>query len=186
MLNGEDSNYRLTSMLGDVTFKPGPDMLDAVIQAVSANAQPRANEDTINILSSCSQEETIGVRALVAKYQSSKTILLVNCQFDLIPRELIQAETIYYLLPMIVRPKQSIQPATTLQPTKSKSSSVLQSEDPKLVVLRRYPRDFELYMDFGNGMQLMETASVQQVGRSGPSLEWIAERVRKQMDARSY
>jgi Domain of unknown function (DUF1995) len=173
----DDKSYRLTSMFGDDTFKKGPDMFEAVIKAVSVNAQPREDEDTLIILSAASQEETIGVRALVAKYQQSKTILLVNCQFDPVPKELLTAETIYYLLPLIAKAKEG---ESSL--TESKGSLA----KPKVVVLRRYPREFEVYMDFGKGMELTETASVREVGRTGPSLAWVAERVKKQMDIRSF
>jgi hypothetical protein len=163
--------YRLTSMFGDATFKRGPDMFDKVIQAVSANAQPKEDEDTLIILSANSEEETIGIRALVAKFQQTKTIVLVNCQMNPIPKELLKAETIYSLLPLIAKPVGA-------------DSEAPASSQPKVIVLRRYPRDFEVFMDFGTGFELTETVSIDQVGRTGPSMPWIADRVKRQMDAR--
>lgn len=164
---------RLTSMFGDATFKKGPDMFEKAIQAVSVNGQPKKDEDTIIILSAASEEETIGIRALVAKYQQSKTIVLVNCKMEPMPRELMQAETIYNLLPLIAKP------ADTEQESEPSVSQ------PKVVVLRRFPRDFEVYMDFGKGFELTATAPPGQGAKSGPSMDWIVECVMKQMKARS-
>ncbi|CAB9520851.1 expressed unknown protein [Seminavis robusta] len=169
-----EPSFRMASMFGDATFKKGPDMFDKVIEAVSFNAQPNEDEDTLVILSASSEEETIGVRALVAKFEKTKTILLVNCQFNPVPRELMKAETIYYLLPLVAKPKEAS--------TQSEGSM----EQPKVVVLRRFPRDFEVYMDFGKGFELTESVGVNQVGRTGPTLEWVAGRVKRQMDARSF
>jgi len=169
-----EKQYRVTSMFGDATFTSGPDMFDNVIQAVSANAQPKEDEDTLIILSAASMEETIGVRALAAKYKQSKTIVLVNCHFEPVPVEIIKAETVYSLLPLAAKQKQQASGSDSYAPV------------PKVVVLRRYPRDFEVFMDFGkgSGFELTESVSTEQVGKRGPSLQWIADRLKQQMDAR--
>lgn len=171
VLAQKPKSYRLASMFGDATFKKGPDMFDKVVKAVSTNGQPQEDEDTLIVLSANSEEETIGIRALVAKYQHKKTIVLVNCQMDPIPRELVKAETIYSLLPLIARPVGA----------KTEAPSIAQ---PKVIVLRRYPRDFEVFMDFGTGFELTETVTTDQVGRTGPSMAWIVDRLKRQMDAR--
>ena len=165
-----EKQYRLTSMFGDAKFTAGPDMFDKVIQAVSVNGQPKEDEDTLIILSAASEEETIGVRALASKFQKTKTIVLVNCQFEVVPVEISKAETVYSLLPLAAKPKGN-----------GSSDSV---KLPKVVVLRRFPRDFEVFMDFGKGFELTESVSTSRVGKRGPSLQWIAERLKKQMDAR--
>ena len=170
-LASKPESYRLTSMFGDATFTPGPDMFDKVVKAVSANGQPKEDEDTMIILSANSEEETIAIRALVAKYQQSKTIVLVNCQMDPVPRELIKAETIYSLLPLIAKPV-------------GDKANAPSTSQPKVIVLRRYPRDFEVFMDFGAGFDLIETVTTDQVGRRGPSMAWIVDRLQRQLNSR--
>lgn len=170
-----EKNYRITSMFGDATFKDGPDMFDKVIQAVSVNGQPSEEEDTLVILSAASKEETIGVRALASKFQKTKTIILVNCHFDPVPVEIVKAETVYSLLPLAAKPQGG---------NGNNNNDGDSPPLPKVVVLRRYPRDFEVFMDFGKGFELTESVSTSQVGIRGPSLVWIAERLKQQMQAR--
>ena len=74
-IDGSSCIGQLRPVFRNSPFKPGPDMFDKVIKAVSANGQPKEDEDTIIIMSANSEEETIGIRALVAKYQKSKTIV---------------------------------------------------------------------------------------------------------------
>jgi len=111
---------------------------------------------------------------LAAKYKQSKTIVLVNCHFEPVPVEIIKAETVYSLLPLAAKQKQQASGSDSYAPV------------PKVVVLRRYPRDFEVFMDFGkgSGFELTESVSTEQVGKRGPSLQWIADRLKQQMDAR--
>lgn len=135
--NEKESNlkisYRLSSMLGNSKISRGADMIDDVIAAVSANAQPTEDEETIMIVSAATPEEVIGIRGLVGKFKGKKNIILINCQIDNIPRELIGAQTVYSILPLIAQPKRSMEPPT-----------IKEQDSCKVVVLRRYPRDWEV------------------------------------------
>lgn len=158
-----ERSYRLSSLLGDAVISKGSDMVDNVMAAVSANALPRDGEDTIIILSACTKEELFAVRAMAEKYDRSKTIILVNCKLDPIPRELMRAQTIYSILPLIARPTRSDDKATA----------------PKVVVLRRYPRDWEVYVDTGQGFDLAASVPPSSGNRRGPSMEWISSAVKR-------
>lgn len=125
--------YRLSSMFGHSKISRGPDMIDDVCGAVSINAQPIDDEDSIIVLSAVTQEEVIGIRALASKFSTKKNIILVNCQFpnNIVPKELIEGQTVYSILPLVARRKVS-------------SASESSQKVPKVVVLRRYPRDWEV------------------------------------------
>jgi hypothetical protein len=170
--------YRLASMLGDATKLPsGAEMMDAVMKAVAANAQPEADEDTLIILSPTSKEETIGVRALAAKFEGKKTIIMVNSKLDPLPHELSKAVTVYSILPLIARAVVSEQNIFGSEPKQD-------PKPPKIVVLRRYPRDWEIHIDSGNAFELAASVPAEQVGRNGPSIQWIAERVKQHMQSK--
>jgi hypothetical protein len=178
--SGAARQYRLTSMLGDASIPRGADMFEKVVQAVAANAQPKEDEEIIIILSAASEEELIGVRSLVGKYQQSKTIVLVNSKLQPTPRELIKAETVYSLLPLIARPTTS--ETNIFADSKPKED---ETAPPKIVVLRRYPRDWEVFIDLGSGFELAATAKPGEVGKSGPSKEWIAGCVKRHLQSKS-
>jgi hypothetical protein len=166
--------YRLASMLGDSTKIPkDSDMMGAVIKAVADNAQPEADEDTLIILSAMSTEELIGVRGLAAKFEGKKTIILVNSKLDPLPRELHKAVTVYSILPLITRAVVSEQNTFDSEP-----------KPPKIVVLRRYPNDWEVHIDSGDGFKLAASVPDEQVGRNGPTVQWISERVKQHLQTR--
>ena len=170
--------YRLTSMLGDTTkLASGADMQSGVIKAVSANAQPKEDEDILIILSAASPEEMIGVRGLVRKFGNKKTIIMVNCKFDPLPRELTNAKPVYSILPLIARTAVS---ETNLFGSEPKE----EPKAPKIVVLRRYPRGWEVYVDTGSGFKLVASAPAAKVGRKGPSMQWIAGCVKQHLQSR--
>eukprot|EP00535_Pseudo-nitzschia_heimii_P010586 CAMPEP_0197174496 /NCGR_PEP_ID=MMETSP1423-20130617/992_1 /TAXON_ID=476441 /ORGANISM="Pseudo-nitzschia heimii, Strain UNC1101" /LENGTH=359 /DNA_ID=CAMNT_0042623437 /DNA_START=259 /DNA_END=1338 /DNA_ORIENTATION=+ len=164
--------YRLASLFGTTETKTGPDMSASVIQAVRENALPTDNEDTIIILSAVGKDEMVAVRALVAKYGSCKKIVLVNCQFQLLPRELITAETVYSVLPL-----------TGKKMTNNKNEK---DDDenftPRIVVLRRYPRDWEVFVDVGTGYELAETLAVTGSNRKGLGMDSIGKVVERHLD----
>jgi Domain of unknown function (DUF1995) len=177
------ARYRLASMLGSATISSGADMVDDVIRAVSANAQPKDDEETMIILSATSREEMIGVRGLVSKYGGNKTVLLVNCNLIPPPRELFKAQTVYSIQPFIARqkvsegnifgssaPSSSVEPQATLQ--------------PKVVLIRRFPRDWEVFVDVGGGFELARTVPATQVDTRGPSMEFIASCVKEFLQSR--
>jgi hypothetical protein len=168
--------YRLASMMGSVDIKYGSDMMDKVAKAVSDNAQPKADEDTLIILSAISPQELIGIRGLVGKYKGEKKIVLVNCQLKPIPRELISAQTVYCILPLIARDK-TIDRSST-------DSGKLESDppQPKIVVLKRYPRDWEVFVDIGDGFKLGATAPAGRYKKM-PPMEWIAGAVKRYLQS---
>ena len=174
-LGGSEKTYRLASMFGDTTFTRGPDMFDKVIQEVAANGQPKDDEDTLIILSAASDEELVGIRSLVAKYDKTKTIILVNCKLhrEPMPRELNQAECVYSLLPLIAKPKDAGNPKEVAP------------QQPKVVVLRRFPRDWEVFVDMGNGFEIADTVRPTAVKKSGPSMEWITSTVQRFLQSKS-
>lgn len=156
--------YRLTSMLGDArsfsTNTSSP--MNEIVQAVSKNAMPKSHEGFILILAPSTKEEMIGVRALVQKYSGKKRFILVNSKLDPLPPELHNAETVYSVLPMIG--KQIRGENADVQP-------------PKVVLLRRYPRDWELYVDIGKGFDFAASCDLGGLSGgsfvTGPSQQWI-------------
>ena len=161
--------FRLSSMLGSATIPASSDRTAAVVQAVKQNANPTDEEGTIIILSATCPEEMIAVRTLVAQFAPSKTILLVNCHLQPTPRELMSAPTIYSVLPLIARPKQG-------------DVSAFQ---PKIVVLRRHPLDWQVFVDAtGEGFELAGTFAPNRVEKKGPSMQLITSCVKKHLDSR--
>lgn len=173
-------SYRLASMLGSEEISAGADMFEKVVQLVQIHAQPTDDEDTIIILSAATQQEMIGVRSLVAKYEGKKTILLVNCSLNPVPRELTAAQTVYSIQPLIARPKVSEanlfgQPASTEN----------QSPPPKVVVMRRYPRDWEVFVDIdSSGFELAATIPADRVDKKGPPMDVIAGCVKHHLQSK--
>jgi hypothetical protein len=141
--------HRLASLFGNAQISSrSPDMPQDVVRAVRNNAMPMKDEENIIILNANGQDETVAVRALVDKYQKERKIILVNCQFSQVPRELQKAEIVYSILPLVVKEKDTGR-NLSVQGFKDGSS--------KVVVLRRYPKDWEIFVDIGNGFQLVET-----------------------------
>jgi hypothetical protein len=159
--------YRLASMFGKYEIKRGPDMIKTVVQALLENGMPTDDENNLIILSSETLEETVAVRSLVAKYSGQKKVILVNCKLDPLPPELRSAETVYSLMPLIGRKK---------VPGSSKSD---EEAPPKVVVLRRYPADWEIYVDAGTGFQLAETIPATMKNKRGIPIEMVTESVKR-------
>jgi hypothetical protein len=141
--------HRLASLFGSAEISSkSPDMPQDVVLAVRNHAMPMKDEENIIILNANGPDEMVAVRALVAKYQQERKIILVNCQFSQVPKELQQAEIVYSILPLVVKEKD----------TGMNLSVKDYKEGPsKVVVLRRYPKDWEIFVDIGNGFQLVET-----------------------------
>ena len=158
-------------------------MIDEVVRAVSDNGLPTDTEETIIILSAVQKDEMIAVRSLAAKYKGKKDIIMVNCQFDILPRELIRAKTVYSILPLIARPTVSDENifGSNKPPPPEEGES-----PPKVVVMRRYPKDWEVYVDAdGNGFELADVAKESQIrGKKGPPMEWIAGCVKRHMESK--
>jgi len=174
------SEYQIGSLLGDTEIKVGsPDMFSQVVRAVDSNALPLIEEsESIVLLSACSDEEMVAVRRIVAVYENKKPIILVNCKLSPLPRELVAAETVYSLLPLMAKPTES-SPEDLFQKRKS-------SITPKIVVLRRYPRDWDIFVDVDghSGFELVESVPVNSYmgGRQkGPSMDYIARCVKRHL-----
>ena len=154
--------YRLASVFGDAIISKGTDMADDILTALRQNARPLPNEDTLIILSSVSREEGIALRSLVASYQSTKTIVLVNCKVDQVPRELSKGETVYSVLPLVAKN--------------------VQDNGPNVVVLRTYPGKWQVYVDANDGtmgFQLASEADADNFSKKrGPPMEWITKCVK--------
>lgn len=163
--------FRLASMLGDTEIKGGADMAASVLKAVAANGRPRKDEDTIIILSAISPEELVGVRALVSKYKATKRIVLVNCRLDPLPRELVDAKSVYSILPLTARQKTGdfVSGSSRSQPDKTL--------DPRVVVMKTYPKNWEVFVDVGEGFELAATCPASQFKKL-PPMFWVAEKVK--------
>lgn len=173
---GKARRWRLASMLGSADISSGGDMVEDVIRAVTDNAQPNDDEGTIIILSASSQAEMIGVRGLVGKYGGKRGVILVNCNLNPVPRELVAAETVYSIQPLVARPK--------AQPPAQQQQQAQELPQPKIVVMRRYPRDWEIFVDVGDGFELATTMPPDRVDKKGPGMEIIAGCVKAYLQSR--
>lgn len=179
-LTQKERFYRLASLFGDTNISSGPDMIDQVVKAVAENGKPAEDEETIIILSAVEKDEMVAVRSLVSKYKGEKNIVLVNCQLDPLPRELIRAETVYSILPLVARP------VATEQNVVGSDKQDKTDAPPKVVIMRRYPKDWEVYVDTdGNGFELADVAKASQVRRKkGPPMEWVVKVLKRHMESK--
>lgn len=208
--NNDNKKYRLASLFGSSPISKGADMGGDVLRALRENVQPRSDEQTLLVLSSSKNQpdEMIAIRTMILQEmkkrildddtenvdtqqkQQQRNFVLVNCQLDPWPRELMSAKTVYSLLPLIAKPVQ--QSKDFMFPQKN-SAPQSQSSSPiiKVVVMRRYPRDWEVFVDDGSCGRF-ERASVSssssQPTRSNsqrpPSMSWISECVQKYLQSR--
>ena len=168
--------YRLCSMLGDaVGMQTGADMQSKVVEAVKSNALPKEDEETIIILSAASPQELVGIRALVGRYETTKKMILVNCRVTPLPRELARAQTVYSILPLIAKPIDG----------KQQSTSRRDDSPPRVVVMRRFPRDWEIFVDTGNGFELAATVPATSTVQKGPSLHWVGDAIKRYLGSTS-
>jgi len=168
--------YRIGSILGNSKIPTGKNMVYDVCKLVSQNAVPTSqviNEDVIILTCPISQIELIAVRWIISKYASKKTIILVNNRLNPVPSELMEAETVYSVLPLIAR---SVGPDSAEAPP-----------NPKIVLLRRYPTDWQIHVDdskSGLGFELVSSIPADKVGIRGPSMDYIRSRVKEFMEER--
>jgi hypothetical protein len=173
--------YRIGSLFGSATISKGADMIEDVMMAIQMNdGLPLDHEQMMMIVSPISKEEMYAIRAIVNKYNEAKgkkvLIIFFNCKLQPMPQEIIRGETIYSLLPLIGKRKES----STLNTSRS-------PYQPKVVVLRRYPHDWQIYVDLDDGFNCIASISAQDVKlnrlsqQRGPSLEWIQTVVQRYM-----
>jgi hypothetical protein len=96
---------------------------------------------------------------------------------DPLPRELINARTVYSILPLVAQPVE-VEGNPLATPPKRDASP------PKVVVMRRFPRDWEVFVDAGRGFELAETAPSGTAMQRGPSMQWISRAVKRYLQAR--
>lgn len=158
-----EKRYKLASLFGNSIVSDGADMMQDVVEALRRHALPDDDEKNLIILSAVSMDEMVAVRSLAAKYSGMKNVILVNCKLDPIPRELDGAETVYSILPLAARAKGVDSQA------QSKEGEV----PPKAVILRRYPGDWQVFVDAGRGFKLAKTAPSDLSNKRGPPMKWI-------------
>ncbi len=138
--------YRIGSLFGNATISKGADMIEDVMMAVQMNdGLPLEHEQMMIIVSPFSKEEMYAIRAIVDKYNRvvkdrKLTIVFFNCKLQPIPQEIIRGQTVYSILPLVGSRKD----------ISSLSASRSQTQ-PKVVVLCRYPYDWQVYVDLGQG-----------------------------------
>eukprot|EP00525_Craspedostauros_australis_P013100 CAMPEP_0198136298 /NCGR_PEP_ID=MMETSP1442-20131203/61037_1 /TAXON_ID= /ORGANISM="Craspedostauros australis, Strain CCMP3328" /LENGTH=410 /DNA_ID=CAMNT_0043797507 /DNA_START=1006 /DNA_END=2238 /DNA_ORIENTATION=+ len=163
-----DSGYRLASLFGKKSITQGPNMIQDILQAVQSNALPQSDEETIIVLCAVTREEMVAIRSLVGKYANARRFVLVNCFLDPLPKELLKAETVYSIMPLMAQ-------ATDRNVFKNSEET-----PPKIVVLRRYPRDWEVHVDIGNGFELADQR-VAGGAAMGPPMEWVVGVVKRHL-----
>ena len=147
-------------------------MINNVVRSVSSNAKVRSDGDVIVILAPISQQELVGVWWLMSKYGKSKTIIIFNNKLHPLPNELMFAETCYSVFPLIARLS-----------TSSLDENGERPSNPKIVLLWRFPRDWEIHIDIneGLGFELAGSVPAVDVGMRGPLMDWIAGCVKQHM-----
>ena len=167
VVSTKKDSFRLASLFGNTVIQPGKQMMQQVIDAVKENVALSETENVIMILSPATQEEMIAVRKLISDYSSDKYIVLVNHKLNPMPKELFTAETVYSMLPLIANAK----------------SSPVEQPNPKIVLMRRYPQEWEIFIAIQNNMEFELAASIpaHSVGKRGPSMEIIADCVKQFM-----
>jgi Domain of unknown function (DUF1995) len=179
--------YRLASLFGDKIISSGLNMSKSVVAAIKAHGLPRADEETMIVLSANSDEEMLAIRALITKYSGSKTIVLVNCRLNTLPLELQDCRAVYHLTPLVATsgnplsdPRNLFRPSS--QPIEAKEGDDTAKEPPrpiKIVSLRRYPGDWQIYVDTdGNGFELARRAPAKTFNHKGPPVDYIVEAIK--------
>ena len=162
-----EKRYQLSSLFGHSKISQSADMMQEVVEALRQNAIPDDDQKNLIILSAIAVDELVAVRSLASRYAGEKNIILVNCKLDPIPRELYGAETVYSMLPLIARAKDAGSQTIT------RGGEVI----PKVVVLRRYPEDWQVFVDLGKGFTLADTAPSELSNKRGPPVKWIEQAV---------
>jgi len=177
-------NISLKCILGKNKIERDKNMINEVVKSMTMNGSPNENDDVIIILAPISQQELVGVRWLVSKYGCSKTIVIFNNKLNPLPNELMMAETCYSVFPLIARSSTSPPPPTA--PPSQSEQQPNQPVNPKIVLLRRFPRDWEIHIDAneGSGFELAGSVPAGNVGMRGPSMDWIAGCVKQHMQSK--
>ena len=165
------NKYSINSLFGDDNISRGPDMFDDVMSALDKSLRSN-NDDILIIVSVFSKDEILALRRIIALFGDQKKIILFNCKLsDPVPREVITSEVVYSILPLVAR--ESTSPQSFLG-----SNSPSNNSPPKVLVMRRFPNDWEIFVDWKNG-GTFELAESGEFGRKGPSMDFIAGCVKR-------
>lgn len=169
----ERNSFRLASIIGDSEIPTGKSMINDVCKLVSKNvmeSEQIETDDVMIINAPISQVELVATRWLISRYSMDKTIVIVNNRINPLPQEMMGAVPSYCVLPLIAR---------TVQDSNN--------PNPKIVLMRRFPDDWQIHIDdskSGNGFELVSSVPASKVGVRGPSMEWISGCVKDFMQQR--
>ena len=189
-------DYHLTSLFGNETISSGPDMFDDVLSTLSK--QNPIQHDTILLLSPYTTAELIAIRRIIALYPDKKLIVF-NCKLDKnnYPREFLYSEMVYSILPLLARRERNDGLFGTTDEGGSEEGA------PKILVMRRFPQDWEIYMDdgggddVGSGFELVESFDSESfdsesfdsesfVSKHGPSMDVIVACVKRYLQGKAF
>ena len=166
------SSHRLWSMVGNENITPGSDMFDKVIAAVDTHARLDVSEqeDALIIISPYDTADVIAVRRILARYGQTRTIIIVNSRMETLPIEMNNAILVYGIMPLVAQ---------------STSNNVEVQNDEaglRVVVMKRFPKDFTLYIDVnGDGFVKVN----EKVSKEFPTSQWIAQNVQAHVEGLS-
>jgi hypothetical protein len=193
LLDGPTTSHRLSSAIGhdlDDHYSPGgsingPDGFDRIVQATDANARLGVDEDALIVLSPYDDTDVIALRRILARYGSSRTILIVNSRFGVEPREMSDAVLAYGMLPLVAAARGDNSNDDESGRGRGGGGGL------RAVVMKRFPRDWTVYVDVhGDGFVEAEGGGGGGGGGGGsergfPSPEWIARRVQSHVEGLS-
>jgi len=182
---------RLGSLLGDVPISRGVDGASDVRDAVDGTGRDApavlSTDEALVILAPHTRLHSMAIRRVLAEYCGGKTaVVLINCRCDPLPRELARSETVYGISAFVARRKVSDENVFGSAAPPGTTPPLAQ---PKAVVMRRYPRDWEVFVDTatGDGLEFVRSVSPKQVGFTrggagpssgpqlpGPGMGWVA------------
>lgn len=190
-----------------------------VVRAVKENAKPweTDEEDTIIVLSAFQKDELIAIRCILQsaamaatatyndddnddKDRKQKTVVLVNCHFDLLPRELSTAKTVYSIVPLVAKTSSSVNNVFSPRNNQRRpppQDEAQQEQQPvvKAVVLRQYPNDWQVFVDDGS-RGIFEPASSTTTNTAtrqpapllsqtkGPPMQWVSTCIKNFLQSR--
>jgi len=192
------TSYRLASLLGDPScISNGPDMMEDVVSAVRGNALPKSDqENVICILGPYSTKELVALRLLAGKYGNGKSdviMTVINPRFPSsvpVPKEVAAASVTYSIKPLVARLKGG---------RGGGDNSGGEDKDPRIVVLRRYPTDWEVWVDPRDGddssynakentkqdkqgtFERIATYPASLGGQNGPPMDWLQDNIGRYM-----
>ena len=137
------AGVRFGSLLGSGGAGLSADGVGAAV--ASGAADLGAADGAVLIVSPGSPQEMVGVRAAVrGATRSGANVLVLNHAFKTAPVEFDDAECVYEVTPLVVSAK-------TRNPTGATSDDYVPAYVPKVVVVRRFPEPWQLFVDADGG-----------------------------------